>query len=143
PRIMNDPAHKNAPIESYRTNRRRPMRVVPASGDAMAFNPGTNFATSSMREPLRPNLSCVRRTQESGSSETLQIDLRTPTPLRRPSVYQIKSLIVAPSTAHTIATPRFMRCDPASAPAASSSGVDGTGTPACSANTQANTTRYP
>ncbi len=81
----------NAPRESNSRNWRQPMRIIPDRGAAMAFNPGMNFATSRTRRPFCPKLTCVRRTQESGSSEIRQRNCRTRTPFHRPNSYHIES----------------------------------------------------
>jgi hypothetical protein len=51
----------------------------------------------------------------------------------------MESLATLASTANMIASHKFIPWAPESAPAASSSGAEGTGSPACSMNTQANT----
>ena len=117
--------------------------MMPDRGAAIAFKPGMNLATSSTRGPLRVKLTWVLRTQESGSSEIRQSNWRTRTPFRRPSSYHIESLATAPRVANAMAIPRFIWCVPESAPAARSSGAEGTGRPACSTKTHANTSMYP
>jgi hypothetical protein len=51
----------------------------------------------------------------------------------------MESLATLASTANVIASHKFIPWAPESAPAARSSGAEGTGSPACSMNTQANT----
>ena len=117
--------------------------MMPDKGAAIAFKPGMNLATSSTRGPLRVKLTWDLRTQESGSSEIRQSNCRTRTPFRRPSSCHIESLATAPMVAKAMAIPRFIWCVPESAPAARSSGAEGTGRPACSTKTHANTSMYP
>ena len=68
------------PRLSNSRNRPTPACELPASGAATAFNPGTNFATSSERIPYFRKIFSVRRTQESGSSATRQMNRRTLAP---------------------------------------------------------------
>ena len=72
-------------MPSKSKNRCHGMRMMPASGGAMAFSPGTNFATTSAQPPYFSKLIWVRRRQESGSSEILQSSFKTFIPRRRPS----------------------------------------------------------
>ena len=117
--------------------------MMPDKGAAIAFKPGMNLATSSTRGPLRVKLTWDLRTQESGSSEIRQSNWRTRTPFCRPSSCHIESLATAPMVANAMAIPRFIWCVPESAPAARSSGAEGTGRPACSTKTHANTSIVP
>ena len=70
--------------------------MIPASGAAMAFSPGTNFDMSRTFAPFFPKLTCVRRTHESGSSEMRHRTCRTRTPFLRPNSYHMASLDNAP-----------------------------------------------
>ena len=76
-----------------RGRRRRP--AAPPSSPS----PGTNFTNSSERGPWRANTSSVRRTHESGSSETLHTKVRTLLPRRRPASNQTRSARTVASTA--------------------------------------------
>ena len=104
------------------------------------LKPGTNLAISSARAPWTVKAVCVRRTQESGSSEMRHSQPSTRAPPRRPIPYQIVSLTSEASAARTRTSVRLSRPLPASAPAASRTGTAGIGSPICSAKTQPNTT---
>src|SRR6266568_1385924 len=119
------------------------MSKMPASGGATVLSPGRNLATSSDRAPCLAKTPSVRRTHESGSSEIRQRNSRIRIPLRRPSSYQRKSAMSAPSNAINNDTPKLRCPEPASAPAARRSGTEGIGKPSCSASTQANTRNEP
>src|SRR5882672_1638592 len=119
------------------------MWKTPASGGATVLKPGRNLAISSERGPRFANTPSVRRTQESGSRDILQRSCRTFMPLRRPREYQMESAATAASTTYTSEAKRLRWPVPASAPAASNNGMEGRGSPICSAKTQPSRTVYP
>ena len=116
---------------------------LPAIGAATAFRPGTNFEISSERTPYFWKAFSVRRTQESGSSATRQRKLRIRSPRRRPSWNQMLSAIR--QAAIPLATTRTGLSCPLRdrAPHASRSGIEGSGSAPCSANSQTNSRAYP
>ena len=67
----------------------------------------------------------------------------TALPRWRPRMYHNVSQIVAAIKAVATTIGRFIRPVPARAPAASSTGAEGIGNPACSPSTQKNKTEYP
>ena len=106
----------------------------------MVLKPGMNFAISRDRAPLLPKTCSVCRTHESGSSDMRHGQPRTRAPPVRPIQYQTVSPIseATPATAR-----RTSGCScplPTRAPAASSTGSEGTGSPICSASTAPKTT---
>src|SRR5258708_4230765 len=102
-----------------------------------------NLETSRLLIPYFRNAFSVCRTQESGSSETRHRRRRTRRPRRRPSWNQMVSAIRAATTQHVVASSTCRRPVRMSAPAASSSGIEGTGIALCSASTQKNSSEYP
>ena len=66
---MSNPLEKLAPALSLLGSE---LQVLPASGGAIVFKPGTNFDTNKVRNPYRAKEFSVRRTQESGSNEIRQ-----------------------------------------------------------------------
>src|SRR5215469_11612792 len=65
------------PSKSKRRNVERGTPPLPASGAATAFRPGTNLVTSRLLAPFFSITLLVRRTHESGSSDTRQISFKT------------------------------------------------------------------
>ena len=106
-------------------------------------SPGMNFATSSERTPYFSNAFSVLRTQESGSSAMRHRKFRILAPRRRPSWNQTLSAIR--QAAMPLSTTRTGFSCPlrASAPHASSSGIEGSGSAPCSASSQTNNSAYP
>src|SRR5579859_3796913 len=119
------------------------MWKIPASGGATVLSPGINLASSSERAPCLEKIPSVRRTQESGSSEILQRICRMRMPFVRPSIYQKESAVRAAMVTKKSEDQKLRWPVPESAPAASTTGSDGTGSPSCSAKTHASSTTYP
>ncbi len=86
--------------------------------------------------PRRPNESWVLRTQMVGSIDSLQSRRSTWCPYRRPTKNQELSAIRHPIRAASNASGKLTLCSADSAPAASSTGVAGSGIPTCSTRTQ-------
>src|SRR5205823_7651389 len=85
----------------------------------------------------------VRCTQVSGSSEIRQSRDRMRCPRQRPSAYQAKSVARCATNAPPI-TPAIENLpEPASTPAARSTGADGTGSPSPLAKRRPKTTQSP
>src|SRR2546422_7014162 len=61
---------------------------MPARAAATAFSPGRNFANSRAPAPRARKTFSVRRTQESGSSESAHSHASVRWPRRRPREYQ-------------------------------------------------------
>src|SRR5437868_12435227 len=110
---------------------------MPASGGATVPSPGTNLARISERAPCFEKIPSVRRTHESGSSEILHNNCNTLIPRSRPSRYQIESATMHAKTASSSELKKLNLPAPASAPAASSKGREGTGSPSGPATTKA------
>ena len=119
------------------------MRVMPASGVDTALRPGKNLVTRRERAPYREKLSSVRRTQESGSREMRQSWDNTLPPRCRPMEYQKMSLSSAAQTPTPMQRNKFIFPTPATAPAVTSNGALGSGSPIVSARTQTKSTAYP
>ena len=115
------------------------IRNNPASAGASVLNPGMNLAKTSDPTPCRVKKFSVRRTQESGSSETLHKRFNARLPRRRPSSYQKRSPAIQAMTERTITPVRSIFPAPARAPATSKIGTAGKGNPICSAKTTAKT----
>ena len=116
------------------------MWKTPASGGATVLKPGKNLASRSERAPWVEKRPSVLRTQESGSREILHSNCKTLMPFKRPIRYQTESAHTAAKTQTAKHAKKFRLREPASAPAASNSGSEGTGRPICSAKTQASKT---
>src|SRR5258708_14281867 len=85
----------------------------------------------------------MRRTQESGETAILQTVLSTRRPCQRPRLYQSESARVAAATAAPSSAQGDSLPSAASAPATTIAGTAGTGRPACSISTLANTKPTP
>src|SRR6266478_2310612 len=119
------------------------MLKIPSSGGATVLSPGMNFASNRERAPCLEKIPSVRRTQESGSREILQRNCRMRMPLVRPRAYQKESAESAAMATKNSEAQKLRWPVPASAPAANTTGSEGTGRPSCSAKTQARRTTYP
>src|SRR5690348_5547825 len=109
--------------------------MAPTIGGATVDNPGTNFATSRTCPPQRWKCRSDLRTQVSGDNEMRQRVRITPAPKWRPAQYHIRSASRHASKV-TSSTPASESCAlAANAPATTSVGTAGTGTPACSTST--------
>jgi hypothetical protein len=102
-----------------------------------------NFAIRMPFIPYFRNAFSVWRTQESGSSDTLHRRLRIRRPRRRPGWNQIASAMSAAATQHAMAGRPASRPPRINAPAASSSGIDGSGMALCSTRTHEKSSAYP
>src|SRR5450755_1497465 len=124
-----DPTHRAAPSELKDKNRIQPIRVAPASGDAMIDSPGTNFATRSAFEPHRSKRLCVWLTHESGVREIRHNTLMTLLPYTRPAMYQLVSAARHAATAPSNSSPAAMLFPEATAPATTHARIARSGPP--------------
>ena len=90
---------------SYAKKTRYFILLCPASGAAIVFRPGINFANSNATGPCRIRMSSVLRTQEAASKENLQTQRVTVLPYRPPSRNQMKSATAHPAIAASTILP--------------------------------------
>ena len=70
PSISQIAAQSAEPARLYPANTLNGVRIVPSSAEDTVDSPGTNFEINSSGAPQRSNCVRVRRTQESGDSDT-------------------------------------------------------------------------
>ena len=129
------------PGKSKSRNSGNSTPTMPASVGAAVFSPGTNLQMSSVRAPYLVKVASVRRTQESGSSAIRHSKFRTTPPRFFPNPYQKVSASREAKEEARMTKARCIRPCEASAPAASSSGDAGIGSPPCSMRTQPKSSR--
>ena len=117
--------------------------VIPANGEAMALKPGMNLTTRSEGNPCRAKILSVTLLQTSGSIEILQSRARILVPCHRPNWNQIRLAAMVAMIARAMMTGPFSKPVPAKPPAAIRKMELGSGRPACSKKTTANTTISP
>ena len=141
PAVSSTPIHNVAPIPSNSRKRPRLMPFCPATGGANVASPGTNLAIISVTSRRRPKESWVLRTQTVGSSDSLHKMRKTWWPYLRPIRNQEVSATSEAARQAANASGKLSSCWAERAPAASSTGVAGSGMPNCSTKTQANSKR--